>query len=734
MNLQIKSFKDWGFFYKILGIILVSIVSLILLIVLYILPTMRSNIMEEKQVAVRNIVKVGYDIVQYYESKASSSEMTVEDAKNSALKELAKVRYGDNDYFWINDLSHNMIMHAAKPELNGTSMYDFKDPNDKYVFREFVSVVKQSGDGFVEYFWPKPGYDEPLPKVSYVKLFEKWGWVLGSGIYVNDVDEEFAEIKQRIYLTLFGLVAGIFVISYFFAKKMVKPINTLKEAADKIVSGDLNVSVEVNSNDEIGKLSNSFNFMSEKISQQIQHLDNLTNPVMIIDPDFNIQYMNKKGAEVLGKSQKELIGQKCYDNFKTGHCKTENCALYKAMKNDRIFTEETVAHPNGMELPILYSGSPIKNRQGKIVGALELVTPIKEIKDLQSYLTRSTNTMMRAMEQFEKGDLTVNITPEKEGDDIAKLYLGFNKSIQNIKGMLNQVLEAVQATASASTQISSSTEELAAGAQEQSVQITEVASAVEEMTKTIIETTTNSSRASETAKTSGNIAQDGGKVVSETIAGMNKIAEVVTQAAETVKELGSNSDKIGEIIQVIDDIADQTNLLALNAAIEAARAGEQGRGFAVVADEVRKLAERTTKATKEIAAMIKQIQKDTSNAVVSMEKGMEEVNSGKHLAEKAGESLNQIISSSKEAIDNIAQVAAASEEQSSAAEQISKNVESISSVTQQSAAGTQQIARAAEDLNRLTDNLQNLVNRFKIDDGDNKTHYSVRQNGKLIEV
>jgi methyl-accepting chemotaxis protein len=356
---------------------------------------------------------------------------------------------------------------------------------------------------------------------------------------------------------------------------------------------------------------------------------------------------------------------------------------------------------------------------------------VKESEEHKNYLTQSVEKMLVEIKKFSEGDLTINLKAEKD-DDIKKLYDGFNKSVKNISSLIVNVTEAVQATASASTQISSSTEELAAGAQEQGTQTTEVASAVEEMTKTIIETTTNATRASESAKTSGNIAHEGGKVVSETIAGMNKIAEVVTQAAETVKELGSNSDKIGEIIQVIDDIADQTNLLALNAAIEAARAGEQGRGFAVVADEVRKLAERTTKATKEIAAMIKQIQKDTSNAVVSMEKGMEEVNSGKQLAEKAGESLNQIINSSKEVIDNITQVAAASEEQSSAAEQISKNIESISSVTQQSSSGTQEIARAAEDLSRLTDNLQNLVSRFKIEDGDNKTNYAVRQNGKLV--
>jgi methyl-accepting chemotaxis protein len=217
---------------------------------------------------------------------------------------------------------------------------------------------------------------------------------------------------------------------------------------------------------------------------------------------------------------------------------------------------------------------------------------------------------------------------------------------------------------------------------------------------------------------------------------MERIAEVVVQAAKTVQKLGAGSDKIGEIVQVIDEIADQTNLLALNAAIEAARAGEHGRGFAVVADEVRKLAERTTKATKEIAAMIKQIQLDTSGAVESINKGTEEVEKGKELAGKAGKSLEEIIAASNKVMDDIVLVASASEEQSSTAEEISKSIEGINSVTQQSAAGIQQIARAAEDLNNLTENLQNLVAGFKLSKNQTAGHlsYSVRQNGKLIQA
>ncbi|MDP3150690.1 MAG: methyl-accepting chemotaxis protein [Ignavibacteria bacterium] len=541
-------------------------------------------------------------------------------------------------------------------------------------------------------------------------------------------------------IILIAIVLGISV-SVFLSRLISNPVKNLSDAANKFAAGDKNVVVKIDSKDEFGDLATAFNNMVEKIEMQIQYLDNLAAPVMVINKEFGIQYMNKTGAAILGKTQQELTMQKCYDNFKTGDCRTDKCACAQAMNKNIVATEETIANPNGKTLPIQYTGAPIKNKSGDIIGAVEFVTDITDIKEARNYLARGTNALLVEMDKFADGDLTVEVVPEKENDDIGKLFHGFNKSVQNIKDIVQNVIAAVEATASASAEISSSSEEMAAGAQEQSSQTTEIAGAVEEMTKTILETSQNSSKSAEAAKSAGVTAKEGGRVVEQTIEGMNRIAEVVKKSAETVHALGRGSDQIGEIVQVINDIADQTNLLALNAAIEAARAGEQGKGFAVVADEVRKLAERTTKATKEIAVMIKQIQKDTGGAVESMNKGTEEVEKGKALADKAGQSLKEIILGVEQVVDMSTQVAAASEEQSSAAEQISKNIEAISSVTNESASGIQQIARAAEDLNRLTVNLQELASRFKIDgsssNGNKRTRVvksalAVRSNGVVV--
>ncbi len=333
----------------------------------------------------------------------------------------------------------------------------------------------------------------------------------------------------------------------------------------------------------------------------------------------------------------------------------------------------------------------------------------------RKYFNNSVHEMLGEVDNFAAGDLTIKLKSDAN-DEVGQFYAGFNRALDSFRELINNLITLINSTVSASVQISSSTEEMAVGIQKQSKQTTDIATAVEEMTKTILDTTKNSASTADTAKSAVEIAKEGGVVINQTIEGMNRIAEVVKKAAETVQTLGKSSSEIGEIIQVIDDISDQTNLLALNAAIEAARAGEQGRGFAVVADEVRKLAERTTKATKEIASMIKQIQEDTEEAINSMQSGTEEVVKGKEYADKAGESLRQIILGSESVVDMSTQVATASEEQSAIAEEVSQNIDSINSFSQSSAAGIQQIAKASEDLNKLTVNLQNIISKFQIDD------------------
>lgn len=320
-------------------------------------------------------------------------------------------------------------------------------------------------------------------------------------------------------------------------------------------------------------------------------------------------------------------------------------------------------------------------------------------------------TLASASERIAANDLTVSVEPKSQKDVLGH---AFKTMVTNLTGMIRQLSDNARELVSAATEISSSAEQMSKGAKDQSDQVNQVSTAVEEMTATILESSRNAGDASGAAKGAATSALAGGQIVNDTIQGMQKIAQVVRGSAESITKLSHSADQIGEIIGVIDDIADQTNLLALNAAIEAARAGEQGRGFAVVADEVRKLAERTGKATGEITEMIKGVQSETSDAVSSMQSGLHEVDQGRELADKAGSSLNEIVSMAQRVTDMIAQIATATEQQSAAAEQISKNIEHISSVTRETATGAEQSAAAAEELNRQAEGLQLMVAKFKV--------------------
>ncbi|MCB0744221.1 MAG: HAMP domain-containing protein, partial [Ignavibacteriae bacterium] len=486
-----------------------------------------------------------------------------------------------------------------------------------------------------------------------------------------------------------GLAALVtfLLVSFFVNKNLGKPVTKLSTAVQDFANGKSYKKIDCRSKDELGLLAKNFNEMAEKIEIQIQYLNKLPIPVLVMDKQYNITYINEKGTQLLKKKKEEIVGTKCYNNFKANDCNTENCACKNAMKSFEIITKETIAKPFGNDLPILYSGAPILNKEGEVIGALEAITDLSDSKEKEHYLERNTQKMLLEMSKLANGDLTVNLQPEKNGDTIAELFEGFNLTVVKIKEMISQVGEAIEATASASAEISSSSEQMAAGAQEQSVQAMEVSTSINEMTETILDTTKNISMAADKTKEAGKLSSDGLKIVNRAIEGMNRISDVVNKAVKTVEELGKSSEKIGEIVKVINEIADQTNLLALNAAIEAARAGEHGRGFAVVADEVRKLAERTTGATTEISEMIKTIQEDTNNAVSSIHSGTEVVKKGLELTNQAGESLVNINNATINVIDLVTQVATASEEQSSTSELISRSIEGISQVSHESAAG-----------------------------------------------
>jgi methyl-accepting chemotaxis protein len=327
------------------------------------------------------------------------------------------------------------------------------------------------------------------------------------------------------------------------------------------------------------------------------------------------------------------------------------------------------------------------------------------------------STTAAVLQALAEGDLRHSIAVDSS-DEIGAMGTALNQAIRGMTDTIQSIAGTAEHVASASEEISSSAAQQAQSADIQKDQTAQVATALQQMSSTVLQVSENSSKAAEASRRSAETARRGGSIVEQTLLKMRAIAESVRGAAQKVEELGKSSVQIGHIIGVINDIADQTNLLALNAAIEAARAGEQGRGFAVVADEVRKLAERTTSATKEIAQMIETVQDGTQTAVSAMEEGTKQVEQGVRSTNQAGGALKEIIQMSEQVGEMITHIATAATEQSAATEQINNSMEQIAKAVGESADGAQQSAKACQDLSGLAFDLQKMVGNFKLADSN----------------
>lgn len=496
----------------------------------------------------QHVVETALGVFTHFQALEAGGTLSREAAQQGALAVLKALRYGRNDYLWVNDLQPRMVMHPMNPKLDGQDLSTYKDPDGKALFNEMV-VVAKNGGGVVAYRWPKPGASEPVPKVSYVKQFEPWGWVLGTGVYLDDLQAEF---RAQVWQTA-GVGAVIVVLMgvliFLIQRSITRPLTSTVRAMASIASGeaDLTHRLDTSGRDELSELGRHFNRFSEHLGELIRQL------------------------------------------------------LTAAHSLDR------------------HSG---------------------ELGAIAAQSQRHSDTQTQQMDML--------------------------------------------------------------------------ATAINEVTHAIQDVARHAEQASGEVQSAERRADQGLVSIQTSLHQTEGLSDTILQAAEVIESLAQESTQIGTVLDVIRSIADQTNLLALNAAIEAARAGEQGRGFAVVADEVRLLAQRTQKSTQETHAMIERLQANSGAAVRVIQESRQ---ASQHTIEQAGQasdSLEQINQTLRNLAAVNASIASATLQQSHVVEEINQSVVQVAGLAQTNATASVQTSQASQQLRGIADQLGHLLGQFKM--------------------
>ncbi|WP_375055646.1 methyl-accepting chemotaxis protein [Zobellella sp. DQSA1] len=506
------------------------------------------GLVDEKRTQAMRQVQSVVSLTGFYHQQQQQGLLPEAEARRQALAAIAELRYGNNDYFWINDSQPRMILHPMQPRLNGEDLGDFRDPDGKALFIEMVEQVREAGGGFVHYLWPKPGLSEPVEKVSYVELFAPWGWIIGTGIYIDDVHGQLQDTAAKVLMMVLGLGAIAVLVAVALIRSILNPMGETVRALRDISHGeaDLRRRLDEHGQDEVTQLSQSFNQFCSRLADTIRQL------------------------------------------------------------------------------------SPIS--------------------------------------------LEVNAAADRLSDIVR-----YNRNVS----------------------------------EQQSLETEKVAAAMQEMLATSQEVASSAEQAAQASKASADAAQDGSLKMAHTRQVSASLVTELTDAQQRLGALADRTQEIGKVLEVIRSIAEQTNLLALNAAIEAARAGEQGRGFAVVADEVRNLATRTQSSTDEIQDIIQGLQFEADDTVKRMSGLMHRARDTQATADQAGDALSAITQGMVLINDMNSHIATAAEQQRQTTAEMNLNLARLSELAEEARLKTQETDSAGETLSSLGLKLSSEVNMFK---------------------
>jgi len=630
---------------------------------------------------------------------------------------INKVRYGEkkDGYYWINDLNENMVLHPINPSLNGKNLTNFKDPKGKYIFQEFVKLCNQQQKGFICYYWPYPGQVDPVPKISYVSLYKPWGWIIGTGVYLDHNNkkllkraEQFASnkpfslsIQKDSSLCKFGQY-----LKHPDTLEIKNNFPEFKDAMEKIIvpheklhRSAIKIEQQIN---ELNIMSAIRTYQTETM-QAIDEIEKYFTLAMQAEVD-RIEYTNKAKqvyAEVTMPALQQL---------------QTLLADIRAKARANIMTDELMLdHATTTQRNLIVWGifAVIIGIIMAFVIARALIKPI--VKSVGF-----ANTMSQ-------GDFTASLDID-QNDEIGTLAKALNAMTIRLNKMFSEIAEGVKSLAASSTELSSVSHQLCNGADLQSSKANTVAAASEEMSANMENVASGIEQANSNVNMVASAAEQMSATINE-IAGKaesarNTTTSAVSQAQNAsirVNELGSAATAIGAVTETINDISEQTNLLALNATIEAARAGEAGKGFAVVANEIKELAKQTSGATDEIKKQIEGIQGSTSFTVTEIQNISNVIKDVNDIVTAIAVAMEEQAAVTKEIAMNINQasigikdISKSVNETSAASSEIAKNISEVYQSSTECSGGSFEVQTSATNLSELAEKLRQMVGQFKL--------------------
>lgn len=545
------------------------------------------------------------------------------------------------------------------------------------------NVTKEAAETFLG---PEGSYNSEDWKVV-KRPFNPWGYTIVAGYSNNDKQLAGAISKVSWFVLLAGLlIAAILTgLCLWLSKTVTGQLGRAVEAANRLSRGDLSVDIAATSKDEAGQLLAAMKNMTAYLKEMADVSDR------IAAGDLTVKPRPRSAEDRFGSSFKNMS------------------EYLKEMAE----VADSIA---GGNLTVKVEPRSAEDRFGNsFKNMLDNTLSLVQSREERDLMQRAVMKLLDEVSDVANGDLTVEA--EVTADMTGAIADAFNYMITELRRVITNVKDAALQVSSAANEINATTDHLATGSEAQSVQIVDTSSAIEEMVVSIQQVSENATLSAAVAEQALSNAKQGAQAVQNNIQGMNRIRDQVQETAKRIKRLGERSQEIGEIVQLINDIADRTSILALNASIQAAMAGEAGRGFAVVAEEVERLADRSTNATKQIAALVKTIQSETNEAVAAMEDTTHEVVEGSTLANVAGQSLTEIETVSNRLAEIIQSISLASKQQARGSEALAQSMNEISDVTHQVAAGTKQASVSVKNLVALADHLQSSVVTFKLPGG-----------------